>query len=185
MSKIKNISRLSLVVLIVSCNFCVLINRKEPNIEKVIFKSEYSSFKGLDFTKEISKLQNVSQKHPDLSVRSEAHLHLAIVYLHPRNPKRDYDKSIQEFNIAKKSIQDKSIMDEMDNWLSLLKQIIHDRDRLKQNDIEFSKLLENNRKLKKELFLKVKEIKHLRAIINKLDSLYFKIEKKKKKMKTR
>lgn len=102
----------------------------------------YPVLKTEDFSKDIAKSEEIIQKEVDISIVTKAHLELALLYLHYKNPNHDYFKALQELEIYI-SLSPSGNTDEIQNLLTLLREV--------------KKLADENQ----ELIKTVEQLKHL------------------------
>lgn len=82
----------------------------------------YPVLKTEGFSKDIVKLEEIIQKEVDVSIVTKAHLELALLYLHYKNPSHDYFKALQELEIYT-SLSPSGKTDEIQNLLTLLREV--------------------------------------------------------------
>jgi DNA repair exonuclease SbcCD ATPase subunit len=76
-----------------------------------------------DYAQETARLEKRLQKQGDASVRAKSHLQLAWLYSSYKNPKMDYGKALIEFEAYLSLVPDEAGDDEIQNWLSILRQL--------------------------------------------------------------
>jgi len=76
-----------------------------------------------DYAQETARLEKRLQKQGDASVRAKSHLQLAWLYSSYKNPKMDYGRALKEFEIYLSLVPDEAGDDEIQNWLSILRQL--------------------------------------------------------------
>jgi len=79
----------------------------------------------LGFFQETSRLEKVAREHPDPSVRAQAHLKLAFLFLNHRNPQLNYPRSLQEMKSYLSMAPAKAATDDLQNWLAALQEMEH------------------------------------------------------------
>lgn len=161
---------------------------KKPVKREFSLQKDYIKFSPQKFKDEIEKLQYIVQNSQSSSLRLNAHLCLALIHLHHKNPLPDYLSSLREFEIYVSQKPNNQINDEILNFIKVLKLFKSTNSRFEEvkNEVsglsKLNKKLEINIKIKKSEINKLKtEIEELKGKIKKLDSLYFQIEKKKRK----
>ena len=75
---------------------------------------------GEEFSREILRLEKLTQEDPDSSVKADLHLKLALLYTDYRNPQRDYRKGYREFTSYLLLNPAGWKNDEIQNWVSVL-----------------------------------------------------------------
>ena len=99
-----------LLLFVVSCSWKLAL--KEPEGEQGFFQ-------------EISRLEKIAREHPDPSVRAQAHLKLAFLFLNHRNPQLNYPRSLQEMKSYLSMAPAKAATDDLQNWLAALQEMEH------------------------------------------------------------
>jgi len=84
---------------------------------------KYGSKTGEDLSQETSHWEKKAQEYEDASIRAEAHLQLARLYLNYKNPKLDYRKALQEFEAHLSLLPEGTKEDEIQNWLRALREL--------------------------------------------------------------
>jgi hypothetical protein len=107
------------------------------------------------YLKEISKLEETARSATDTSERMQAHLELAHLYTSYNNHQRNYNKALQHLEIYASLQPDFSNEKNLRNWLSALKEmdgqsqkINQLNQKLDQSQLEISKLKKTTKKLK-------------------------------------
>jgi hypothetical protein len=161
-----------------------------------VFREDFSLLDPEDFPGKIKQLEEISQNHKSMSVRTRAHFYVALACLHYNNPSPDYAKALaylQEYIVLDSDNKD---IDGIVVWKSTLQT-------LSSSLLEYEKLERSYAQLKQEYesanknrgFLnkqindlnqmiekQKKEIGSLQETIKKLDAIQQEIEKKKKKI---
>lgn len=73
------------------------------------------------FSQATADLEKLIPEEKDASVRAKYHLQLAWLYSNYKNPKRDYQKALEEFEVYLSIVPDGAPTDEIQNWLSMLR----------------------------------------------------------------
>jgi hypothetical protein len=159
----------------------------------------------------LADLEKRILEEKDNSLRAQYHLQLAWLYSHYKNPKKDYRKSLEEFELYLSLVPDKKPADEIQNWLSLLRALersereqLKSRERLEsitRENLETRSALENQAKKNKQLRenndkllerkASLEEVNaslkennaNLKMAIERLTNLNLKVEKKRKSVK--
>jgi DNA repair exonuclease SbcCD ATPase subunit len=76
-----------------------------------------------DYAQDTARLEKRIQEQGDASVRAKSHLQLAWLYSSYKNPKMDYGKALKEFETYLSLVPDEAGDDEIQNWLSILRQL--------------------------------------------------------------
>ncbi len=149
------------------------------------------------FFEEVSRLEKVAQEHPDPSVRTQAHLKLASIFLNHRNPQVNYPRALQEMKSYLSMAPAKGATDDLQNWLAALEEMEHlrksageKRERNQSLQAQIEKLhpaLEKMQKANKILRNEVAGLKEMNAkmkdAIEMLESLDLQMEEKRKSIK--
>jgi len=158
--------------------------------DHLYLEDHYLDLAADDFPGEIDRLLDLSRNHPNPNLRARAHLHLARLYLHRNNPRPGYQEAIRELR-AYLSRPPKIRPQERDhclNQIALCTRILElsqmAKDMRRQLEIHSDLRSEWNTTLRqkdREIARLKQELSRLEEKIKKLDSLYFQIQKKKKK----
>jgi len=162
-----------------------------------VLREDFSQIDPKDFPEKIKQLEEISQNHKSMSVRTRARFYIALAHMHYKNPSPDYAKAVKyldQYIALESHYKD---IDEIVAW----KFTAHTLDSSLQ---EYEKLEKNYAKLKQESeranknreFLnkrisdlsqvienQKKEIESLKQIIKELDVVQQEIEKKRKGIK--
>jgi hypothetical protein len=76
-----------------------------------------------DFTRETLRVEEKARGHQDSGVRAESHRELANLYLHYRNPQRNYGTALREFELYLETAPEGRKSDEVLNWVSALQEL--------------------------------------------------------------
>jgi len=136
-----------------------------------------------NFPEEIAHLESIVEKSADSSVRSGAHLKLAWLYSHHKNPSSDYSRSLKELEAYISLDLERGKTDEIQTWLKVLQSLekAEEKSRKLRKHVELlqkeNQVIEENRK---QL---LKENQKLKETIEKLKNLDLWLEEKRKDMK--
>lgn len=175
---------------------CSLLS-KDPVTSPSIFTADFSGLDPNDFPEKIRQLEDIAQNHENISVRTRAHLYIALAHIHYNNPSPDYSLALKYLNEYIALDQDNERIDEAVIWMSILRDLdssIREFDDLKKNfdllkqenvraNKDWKYLNKEKKELSKTIENQKKKIASLEEKIKKLDSLYLEIEKKKKTIK--
>lgn len=128
-----------------------------------------------DFSKEIARLEAIA-KGADLSAQPKAHLQLALLYSHYKNPNSDYIVALKELETYISLDQEGGTATEIQNLLAILR-------KLKKITDENKQLAQENNQLKikaEQMFLENSEIK---KTVEQLKHLDIRMEEKRKEVK--
>jgi chromosome segregation ATPase len=75
------------------------------------------------FIQETVRLEKISREHSDTSVRAQAHLQLAFLYVNYKNPRLNYSRALQEMEAYLSLSPDKSQTVDFQNWLAALREM--------------------------------------------------------------
>lgn len=84
---------------------------------------KYTPRSAEEFLQETLRLEKRARTQEDPSARAEAHLELALLYLHHRNPQLNYGRALQEFEAHMRMTTADQQTDEMQNWLYALREM--------------------------------------------------------------
>ena len=146
------------------------------------------------FFQETSRLEKVAREHPDPSVRAQAHLKLAFLFLNHRNPQVNYPRALQEMKSYLSTAPANAATDDLQNWLAALQEMEHLRksgwEKRKENQslqAEIGKLhpaLEKMQRANRILRDEVAGLKEMNAkmkeTVERLERLDFQMEEKRK-----
>jgi hypothetical protein len=95
----------------------------------------YISRTAEDFSQAIADLEKLIPEEKDASVRAKYHLQLAWLYANYKNPKMDYRKALEEFEVYLSMEPDGAQKDEIQNWLSILRALARsEKEQLKSRE---------------------------------------------------
>ena len=97
----------SLLFFMVSCS---LQGVKKPEGEK-------------EFSQKTIRLEKLAHEDPKVSVRAQSHLLLAFLYMDHRNPQLNYSRALQEMESYRSLAAAEAQTDDIQNWLSILKEV--------------------------------------------------------------
>ena len=162
-----------------------------------VFREDFSSLEPEDFPAKIKELEEISQNHKRMVVRTRALFYIALAHMHYNNPSPDYPKALEYLDeyIARDS--ENEDIDEIVAWKSTLlaletslrkyEKLEQSYDQLKQ---EYESANKNRASLNKQIKdlantieKQKKEIGNLQETIKKLDAVHQEIEKKKRRIK--
>jgi tetratricopeptide (TPR) repeat protein len=83
-----------------------------------------------DYEGALKAYQVVLETFPDSSPGDQALLHIGMIWAHPENPEKDYDKALAYFYQLLNHFPDTGLRAEAEAWKGTLKQIISHEDRL-------------------------------------------------------
>ena len=162
-----------------------------------VFKEDFSQLDPEDFPAKIKELEDISQNHKNISVRTRAFFYIALAHLHYNNPSPDYATALEYLDeyIARDS--ENKDMDEIVAWraaLFALESSLREYEKLEQSYIQLKQKYESANRNKAALNKQIQdlasviekqkiEIGNLQATIKKLDAVHQEIEKKKRRIK--
>jgi len=137
----------------------------------------------------IPDLEKRIPEERDASLRAKYHLQLAWLYSNYKNPKKDYRKALEEFELYLSMVPDGAQTDEIQNWLSVLGAL----DKSERENLEIRLSLENqaqkNQRLRENMENVVEKNESLEEVnaglkktIERLKNLNLQVEKKKKSL---
>jgi hypothetical protein len=81
-----------------------------------------------ELLQETTRLERISREHSDASVRAQAHLQLAFLYVNCKNPRLNYTRALQEMEAYLSLSPDKTQTVDFQNWLAALREMDHLRE---------------------------------------------------------
>jgi hypothetical protein len=81
-----------------------------------------------EFLQETARLEKISREHSDTSVRAQAHLQLAFLYVNYKNPRLNYSRALQEMEAYLSLSPGKAQTVDFQNWLAALREMDHLRE---------------------------------------------------------
>lgn len=154
---------------------CSYVNIKSAKSNES-FLSTYDHLKPGDFQKEVDKLQAEIRGSRDPQFLANAHLRLALLHSHYRNPVPDYYRALSELEVFASMSSDASNRTYIQNWLRMLKEIA-------RTDSANQDLKDKAEQLKKEFSRMEKENIEMREKLDKLKHLDIELEEKRKMVK--
>ena len=152
--------------------------------------THYADLKSTDFNEEIARLQKITIKPQDTSAGAMVHLQLALLYSHYRTPTPNYQRALTELETYIFLDPEGGKADIIQNWLTILKEIVRldgEHARLdKENarlDKENARLDKENARLDKENARLDKENNDMKGKIEQLQYLDIELEKRRKQVK--
>jgi len=174
--------RIILVILMVGFIFSNCISPFKKKVkEPEIFELKIESLPPDQFPEYIVQLKKISQESSDPVIIQKLSLLIAEVSIFHKNPAPNYDLALKEYEKYLKLRPDMNQNDKILNWLTLLRDWKKAKGKINEISDQLTTQIKNNQKLKENLSKQKGIIKKLKSDIKKLDSLYFNIEKKKKK----
>ena len=130
-----------------------------------------------NYSAEIARLETIISKNSDSSGRWQAHLQLAQLYISYKNPRRNYQKALDNLKLYyphhPTSVDDHDLR----NWLSALKEIGNQGPRLTAQSKRIEQLTAKLKKYKQANLALAKENKTLKAEKSRLSSTNWKLKK--------
>lgn len=162
-----------------------------------VFSVDFSGLAPDDFPEQIRQLEDVSQSHSDLHVRTRAVYYLALAYMHYNNPQPDYTRALGSLGRYIALDPSDEHLGEIVAWKSILGSLdstLEEYEKLKERHSRMTRDLQRANRDRNTLSQKIKdldqtleaqkkEIEALQGKIKQLDALHQEIEKKKKKKK--
>jgi len=159
-----------------------------------VFREDFSLLDPKDFPEKIKQLEEISQNHKSMSVRTRALFYIALAHVHYNNPSPDYSKAVNYLDnyIALESAN--KDIDEIVAWKSTLHTLdssLREHKKLEESYAQLKQEYERGNKNRELLNKRIndlgqmienqkKEIKSLQETIKQLDTVQREIEKKKK-----
>lgn len=186
---------LVITALLFSCGGCSFF--RSLGLAPPEFREDFSLVSPEDFPEKLRQLEDISQNHKNMSVRTRAFFYIALGHMHYNNPSPDYSLA-QEYldEYIKRDSENKDI-DEIVAWKSILlvlegsiqkyRELEKDYAQLKQEyeaaDKNKASLNKQLKELAQVIERQKKEIGGLQETIKKLDALHQEIEKKRRSIK--
>jgi murein L,D-transpeptidase YcbB/YkuD len=190
--------RCGILFLIILSSQCTHVPQKSETSPDVIQKSEtspdviyaqYADIKLAGFQKEITRLKEIADKSNEPDERASAHLHLAFLYSHYRNPSPHYQTALNELALYASLDPEGCKSDTIQSWIAALRQIVE----LEMETKSLKEKMEQSKNLEKEyrdLKEKVeqsknleKENRDLKEKVEQLKELDIELEKRRKTIK--
>lgn len=165
-------STYQLIIKICSVLFMLLFTNQCANTNRALMNDylfsatyyEYGSLRPYEFQNEIERLQKSIQEMPDTPDAAKAHIQLAFLYSHYRNPAPDYSRALQQLETYVLSDTKGGRQDYVQNWLRMLKEIsaaaVANEDlngKMEQMKKDTARLEKENAEMKEKL----EKLKHL------------------------
>lgn len=162
-----------------------------------VFREDFSLLDPEDFPEKIKQLEEISQNHKSMSVRTRALFYVALAHLHYNNPSPDYSKALKYLDEYISLDSDNKDIDEIVAWKSTLQALdssLREYEKLERSYAQLKQEYESANKNREFLNKQIndlaqmiekqkKEIGSLEETIKKLDAVHQEIEKKKKGIK--
>lgn len=129
----------------------------------------YSKVKPDNLSNDIRRLEEIVKNNTDSSMLAEAHFQLALLYSSYKNPNPNYQQALKELEAYISLSPSGEVSEGIQNLLSILR--------------ELDKTIEDNKKIKQQNSLLIRESKELKESVEQLKNLDIKMEEKKKKVK--
>lgn len=125
---------------------------------------EYEGLRPADFQNEIGRLQRFLQKTPDSPDAAKAHIQLAFLYSHYRNPSPDYYRALEQLTQYASLDPGGSRQASVQNWFRMLQEItaaVSVNEDLKGKAEQMKKEIARLEKENAEMREKLEQLKHL------------------------
>ncbi len=143
----------------------------------------YEDLTAKEFPKEIKRLNALASGAKDRDTRAEAHLRLAILYTDPNNPQLDYSIALaqaEEYIRIAGRRKGNRFIESLVGMLKEIKRLEDEREGIKKSKVE---LLNENKKLHKDIEEQKQKIREMKETIEKLKLLDLQFEKEKRDLK--
>jgi uncharacterized protein (DUF2236 family) len=124
---------------------------------------------GEEFSREISRLEKLTQEAPDSPAKAKLHLQLARLYTDYRNPQRDYPKGRKEFAAYLSLVPEGRKNDEIQNWVSVLEELEKSEKEAAGLKAKMESLTGENTETKETLILQLKKNQELQSRLESLE----------------
>jgi len=162
-----------------------------------VLQEDFSLLDPEDFPEKIKQLEEISQNHESMSVRTRALFYIALAHMHYNNPSPDYPKAVKYLDEYIALESDNKDIDEIVAWKSTVHTLdgsLREYEKLEKSYAQLKQQYERANKNRESLNKKInelsqvienqkKEIESLKETIKKLDAVQQEIEKKKKGIK--
>jgi tetratricopeptide (TPR) repeat protein len=162
-----------------------------------VFREDFSLLDPEDFPEKIEQLEEISQNHQSMSVRTRAFFYIALAHMHYNNPSPDYSEALKYLDEYIALDSDNKDIDEIVAWKSTLLTLygsLQEVEKLERSYAQLKQEYESANKNRDFLNKQIsdlgqmiekqnKEIGSLQETIKKLDAIHQEIEKKKKRIK--
>ena len=127
----------------------------------------------------LEKNQKILRTYPE--IKDEALFQIGLIYAHPKNPDKNYEKSLKYFQEIIKKFPKSHLRNQAKIWILVLQDIIKKDKKIKEQNEKIKILMQKIFKLEKESKIKDEKIKDLKKQIEKLKEIDLTIEEKKRK----
>jgi len=186
---------LVMLAVLLSSGSCSLF--RTPGTAPAVFREDFSLLDPKGFPEKIKQLEEISQSHKSMSVRTRALFYIALAHMHYNNPSPDYSKALEyldKYIVLESNNKD---IDEIVAWKSTLHTLdssLREHKKLEESYAQLKQEYERANKNRELLNKRIndlgqvienqkKEIKNLGETIKQLDTVQREIEKKKKGIK--
>jgi outer membrane protein assembly factor BamD (BamD/ComL family) len=177
-----------IIVVLLSAGCCSLF--RAHGLAPPVLREDFSKLDPKDFPEKIKQLEEISQNHKSMSVRTRALFYIALAHMHYNNPAPDYSQAVEYLDKYIALESDNKDIDEIVAWKSTLHTLDSSLREYKKLEgsyallkKEYERASKNREFLNKVIENQKKEIESLKETIRKLDAVQQEIEKKKKGIK--
>ena len=184
-----------IIVVLLSSGCCSVF--RALGLAPRVFREDFSLLDPEDFPEKIKQLEEISQNHKSMSVRTRALFYIALAHTHYNNPSPDYSKAVKYLDKYIAVASDNKDIDEIVAWkftLHTLDSSLREYEKLQKSYAQLTQEYKSANKNREFLNNKIndlgqiiekqkKEIGRLEETIKKLDAVQQEIEKKKKRIK--
>jgi hypothetical protein len=177
-----------LLVLLIGLTFigCSKINKTDTE-DNLAYHPQSGSKGSIDFSNKIAALEKITINHPDPSVQTKARLQLVMLHSSYKNPKRDYQRALDELEAYILLDPEGGRKDEIQNWLAVLRvlqRLEEENNKIKwvinRLTVENQNLAEENKAMKETIEQLETVDKEMKETIEQLKSLDLQLEEKRK-----
>ena len=186
---------LVIIAVLLSSGCCSLF--RALGLAPPVFREDFSLLDPEDFPEKIKQLEEISQNHKSMSVRTRALFYIALAHLHYNNPSPDYSEALKYLDKYIAVESDNKDIDEIVAWKSTLHTLdssLREYEKLERSYAQLTQEYKSANKNREFLNKQIndlgqmiekqkKEIGSLEGTIKKLDTVQQEIEKKKKRIK--
>jgi tetratricopeptide (TPR) repeat protein len=138
------------------CTACLDMQNRWPGRDHLEQADQLLS-KG-DYEGALKSYHAVLETFPECFPGDLALLHIGMIWAHPENPKKDYDKALACFQQLGSNFPETRLRAEVSVWTGILEQLINDEDRLEDLEKKVSDFKQKLDKLK-EIDIRTEEKK--------------------------
>lgn len=160
---------------------CSMFTRSGRTGEPSVFSQNPANYNTQDFQTAQKDLYRISQTHPNQNTRRKALYHLAKTLAHYNNPSPQYERALDYFKQYIKGNEEAPESEETRNWIAVLESFKEQSQKITVLIKQNSKLNKTKAENEKTIHQLKQEITKLKNNIKRLDTLYLKMERRRRK----